>query len=146
MKFVKAAFKPDVHMIQVQVSGKDKPQWYACDQKVKTFAKNSFAEGDDIELTIEKREGKDYVTKVSRPGQASAPQSQAPASEPAKYTPNTGKYGAKTPEESEKITRLSVMSSAAQAIQVATGQITDPKILADAVIVLYRAMLAEIKK
>ena len=103
-------------------------------------------------LVKEQRDGKDFVTQVRRPGGSagqSAPVSNnqattAPQAAPAPKPTWNG--GGKSPEESEKITRLSVMSTAANAAQILTGQITDPVVLGDVVVGLYNKFLAEIKK
>ena len=155
-KLIKVAFQKD--MIKVNENGTEK--WYDCEKAAKGFAKSNFKEatcnkenkvleeGSEIELTIETRDNKPFVTQVRRPGQGAytpPAASSAPAGTgaPAPYKPS---YGQKTPEESEKITRLSVMSSATQAVSVLTGQIQDPNQLADIVVALYTRMLAEIKK
>ena len=147
VKLVKIAFQKD--MIKVNENGKE--VWYDADPKVKNFVKSSFHEGDDIELNFEQRNGKACIVRVSRPGQAApvAQQASAPVAEtPAPTTQQSqGSWrGQKSPEESEKITRLSVLSSATQAAAVLTGQINDPAVLADVVVSLYNKFLAEIKK
>ena len=157
VKFIQCAFKKE--MIKVNENGKD--VWYDADAKAKGYAKSAFKEGDEVELVIEQREGKSFVMQVRKPGQ-SAPQAtqapttgssapvQAPVSQsvpqmapaPVKQAWNGG---GKSPEESEKITRLSVMSTAANAAQILTGQIQDPVVLGDVVVQLYHKFLAEIK-
>lgn len=156
VKFIQAAFKKD--MVKVLENGKD--VWYNCDKAAKGFASKAFKEGDEVELVIEQRGNDPFVTQVRRPGghvpaqqpyngasqaaPSTAPQA-APAQAAAPYQAKPA-YGQKSPEESEKITRLSVMSSATQAVQVMTGQINDPNVLGDVVVSLYNRMLAEIKK
>jgi len=147
-KFLQVAFKKE--MIKVNENGKD--VWYEADAKAKGYAKSAFKEGDEVELVKEQRDGKDFVTQVRRPGGSagqSAPVSNnqattAPQAAPAPKPTWNG--GGKSPEESEKITRLSVMSTAANAAQILTGQITDPVVLGDVVVGLYNKFLAEIKK
>jgi len=151
VKFIQAAFKKE--MIKVSSNGQE--VWYDCDPKAKGFAKTAFQPGDDVELTTEDRGGKVYVTRVSRPGQANynpnatqqapAPQTQSQPSTAPTVNVRPA-YGQKTPEESERISRLSAMSSASNAVQVLTGQINDPAVLGDIVVSLYNKMLAEIKK
>lgn len=164
VKLIKVAFKKD--MIKVNDNGKE--MWYNCDKAAKGYAKTAFQEavcnkenvvlqeGSEVELVKERRniEGQDvdFVTQVRKPGQGSytppaSTGASAPVSSPQAATPAfKPSYGAKTPEESEKITRLSIMSTAANAAQALTGQIQDPNVLGDVIVALYVKFLAEIKK
>jgi len=149
VKFIKVAFKKD--MINVEENGKG--IWYDCDVKAKGYAKSAFQEGAEVELVKEDRGGKPFVTQVRRPGQGGAsytpPAPTGTTSTPQASqttTPAKGNWGQKSPEESEKITRLSVMSSATQAVQVMTGRIESTEVLTMTVLSLYKAMLEEIKK
>jgi len=152
-KFGRVAFKPDMILIKGPENN-GKGVWYNCSPQAKGYAKATFYEDDEVELVLEQRDGKPFVTQVKRPGQGGAsPASAAPTggtSAPSgASTPNQGArpaYGQKTPEESEKITRLSVMSSATQAVQVMTGRIESTEVLTMTVLSLYKAMLEEIKK
>jgi hypothetical protein len=146
-KFVKAAFQKD--MIKVVEGGKE--AWFDCDPKAKAFA-SSFKEGDEVDLVTETRNGKPFITQVRRPGAtASAPVAPkantqvAPVASAAKpaYTP---KWEAKTPDVQALIVKQSTMSSAANLMQVMTGQINDINVLGESVISLYNRMLAEINK
>lgn len=156
-KFLKAAFKKDM----INVSGMPEP-WYDCDKAVKGFAGKAFKEGDDIELTIEQRNGKPFVTRVSKPGyggQQSQSQNQEPAqpqsqgsTQSTSSSPSNGTMKMPSeyskpfdPSTAEVVLRQSIMSSAAQAATVLTGAITDSGALTEVVIRIYKAMLAEIK-
>jgi hypothetical protein len=154
-KFVQVAFKKD--MIKVNEGGAD--VWYDTDKAVKGFAGKAFQAGDEIELTKELRNGKNFVTRVSKPGQGSgyqggqSSQSQsAPAASSSAAPDNGGQrqggyHGGKSPEESEKITRLSVMSTAGNIVsQGLCGQFQDPNTIGDVVISVYNKLLAEVKK
>jgi hypothetical protein len=166
IKLIKIAFKKD--MIKVNENGKE--VWYECDKAAKGYASKNFTEatlskdnktvleeGSEIELVLEQRniEGKNVqcVVQVRKPGQAAAPAPQA-SSQPSASTPapaltsSTTKqnYGQKSPEESERITRLSVMSSAVASVQALTGRIETVEQLSDTVLFVYNRLLAEIKK
>lgn len=154
-KFIKAAFKKDM----INVSGMPEP-WYDCDKAVKGYASKFFKEGDDIELSIEQRNGKPFVTRVSKPGgQQSQSQNQEPAQTQSQGSTSSSSSsspsnGMKMPSEyskpfdpstAEVVLRQSTMASAAQAATVLTGAITDSGALTEVVIRIYKAMLAEIK-
>lgn len=156
-KFVQVAFKKD--MIKVNENGNE--VWYDCDKAVKGFAGKAFQAGDDIELTKELRNGKNFVTRVSKPGQGGYQgggqnnQGGAPAnnggssssSDSGSSQPQGGYQGGKSQVESEKITRLSVMSTAATLVsQGLVGQFQDPNTISDVTISVYNKLLAEIKK
>lgn len=142
-KFNQVAFKKEM----IKVDG----VWYDCDPKAKGYAGKVFNEGDEVELVTEDRDGKPFVTKVCKPGGstggASASSSSSSSSSSASSTSKSSgrKYsGGKTPEESERISRLSLMSSASSAVQVLTGQLSSPDELKEVVLDLYKAMAEEV--
>ena len=136
--FIKVAYQKD--MMKYKVNGEEK--WGACSPVVKKFAGGAFKEGDACNITVEgEKEGMANITRVEKVGGASAPASGGSST----TSTSSKKYGSKTPEESEKITRLSVLSSATKAVQTLTGQV-DVNTLEEVVVSLYNSLLKEVKK
>lgn len=136
--FIKVAYQKD--MMKYKVNGEEK--WGACSPAVKKYAGGAFKEGEACDMTIEgEKEGMANITRVEKVGGSSAPASGGNSS-PAS---SSKKYGSKTPEESERITRLSIMSSTTTAVQALTGQV-DLNTIEEVTVSLYNALLKEIKK
>jgi len=93
-KFIKAGFKEP--FLKVVIEGKE--EWMSCDSAVRTFAQNSFAEGDDIEFEYEKsKDGKFSITgKVTKVGGST---------EPPKSTSSSATY---SQDKTESIIRQTV--------------------------------------
>jgi hypothetical protein len=116
-------------MLQLNVDGT--PKWYFLDEKVKGFAEK-IKVGDTVSVTTtsfvdatdgnKKKDKIIFLTKEADGGaseEAAQPGAGAPASVTEKYQNQKKEfkpYGAKSPRESEKITRLSVLSSTVQIV------------------------------
>ena len=136
--------------ICVEVEGKD--TWYECSAEVKSYAQQNFKSGEQCEVTKENRDGKEFVTKIFRPGQGGAAVASSPASTPAAQAQQAQKQAepkstgyAKSPEDSKQIRRLSVLSSAANALTGIQSQL-DPNTLPEYLVALYNRLLAEVEK
>lgn len=150
-KFVRVATKPGCLMMKVVVEGKE--QWADCSQAVYDFAKKAFKEGQEVTLTAAYENNRYNVSRMEG-GNAGA--SQTPAnnfsstqtSKPAGTSTASGKsYGGygKSPEESERITRLSVLSSVCTALGAIPGQV-EVNAIGDVVEELYTRFLNKIKE
>jgi len=86
-KFV-GSTKPttQANVIKVEIEGKE--VWATCSSAVKEFARKNFNEGDMIDFTYEKKNGKYNITsKVTKVGGGSSnPQTTSPADPPTNYT------------------------------------------------------------
>ena len=151
-KFVRVATKPGCLMMKVVVEGKE--QWADCSQAVHDFAKKSFKENQEVTLTATYENNRYNVSRLeSGTGGSSQPTtgtSSASTSKPATTTGTSSaapvkSYGSKSPEESERITRLSVLSSACSVVAAAPGQV-EVNALGDVVEELYTRFLNKIKE
>lgn len=130
MKFLVAFKKADATLLKVRTD-ESKEVWIGCSDEVFNYAKKSFKPEDDIVLTTEKKAGKDFITRVARPGgakvepkpveattAATAPTNNVTETkaEPVKapYKPYEKKTYGKSPEEQDKITRQCAMKSAVE--------------------------------
>lgn len=155
-QFVRAAKKPGLEMIKVIIPGrKQEGEWADCPQNVKNFAGKAFQEGQAVILTAELANNKYNVSRIEPVGGA-APQAPAqqnytpPAQQPPKQTyvppvPNVGYMKEKTPQESAQIMRLSVYSSACQAVKALTGQVNVDTIC-DVIDKIYKRGLTNAQK
>lgn len=151
-KFVRVATKPGCIMMKVIVDGKE--QWADCANPVYEFAKKSFQEGQDITLTADYANNRYNVSRIEAgSGSSSSPSSSgsslAPANKPAasssNYSPSsTGKSYGKSPEESERITRLSVLSSVCTLLGAIPGQV-EVNAVGDVAEELYNRFLGKVK-
>ena len=152
-KFVRVATKPGCLMMKVVVEGKE--QWADCSQPVYDFAKKAFKEGQEVTLTAAYENNRYNVSRMES-GAGGGTQtttgasSASPTSKPSTTSTSSsgaGKpsYGNKSPEESERITRLSVLSSACSVVAAAPGQV-EVNALGDVVEELYTRFLNKIKE
>ncbi len=151
-KFVRVATKPGCLMMKIVVEGKE--QWADCPQPVYDFAKKAFKEGQEVTLTaayennrynVSRMEGGNAATTQAPANTTSASQASKPAgTSTAPVASKTyGGYG-KSPEESERITRLSVLSSVCTALGAIPGQV-EVNAIGDVVEELYTRFLNKIK-
>lgn len=136
--FVKVAIKKD--MIKYKdLEGNEK--WATCSDKVKSYVAKFFKEGDKMAVQGEQQDEFFYITKAENPDYAGGvkKEGEAPKSTSGSFQKT------KSPEESERITRLSVLGSASQAVTALTGQV-DPNTIQEITLSLYTAMLNKIKE
>lgn len=142
-KVTKKSFKGDMLLLNEVGKESEKGKWYFLSEPVQAFAKKiNVGAGSELETIETEQRGKDtYITKLKTSGDSQAvvhrPTYQGSA--PAKNT----SWGQKSPEESEKITRLSVLSSVSNI--VAQLQLTDVEEIKKVSSELFRSFLAEIK-
>lgn len=132
-------------MFQLQETGKadSKPVWYYLANHVLKFAE-TVKEADSFGIQTEKKHMKDYIIRIEK-GTSEAPKNTNGASkEPWKPAPKKEwtPYQ-KSPEESEKITRLSVLSSAANIVANMEG--ITPELAYSTVEDLFSRMLTLIR-
>lgn len=142
-KVAKKSFKGDMLLLNEVGKESEKGKWYFLTEAVQSFAKKlNVSAGSELESIETEQRGKDtYITKLKANG-------ESPASV---YKPTTAyqqssaksSWNQKTPEESEKITRLSVLSSVSNI--VAQLQLTDVEEIKKVSTELFRSFLAEIK-
>lgn len=157
-KFGRVAKSPSKNMLKVIVNGQD--QWADCTPQVKGFASKAFQEGQDVILTASFANNRYNVSRIEnmsggKPPVAApsntAPQTQAPKPATQPTTSSYSHYGsgeyqkARTPEESERMTRLSVLSSVCEALAAVPGQI-DVNALWDVVETGYNRFLMKVKE
>ena len=150
-KFVRVATKPGCLMMKVVVDGKE--QWADCSQAVYDFAKKSFKEGQEVTLTAAYENNRYNVSRMEsgNGGGTQTTPSTSPTSKPATTTGTSssgaGKtsYGSKSPEESERITRLSVFSSVCTALGAIPGQV-EVNAIGDVAEELYIRFLNKVKE
>lgn len=168
LKVVKfAAKKKD--MIQL-AEGTNSPKWYWMSSAVQGFAHKAIKAGDEV--TIEGNEEKDNLTIITRISKAGAGSSQKKETtksdtgfkcEDCKCDLKDGKYKkcfkcneknpskstgggySKSPEDSERITRLSILSSVCQAVTALVGNV-DRNDIGDVINSLYDKFYEKISK
>jgi hypothetical protein len=155
LKVTQIAFKK-VMFKAIDEKGTD--TWYHCIESVKSSLKvgDSLTVGTTQKGTVEGKEV-DIIQTITKVG-AQAPVS-TPTSAPASATPATGTVAQafkaanpgdyqkpKSPEEVQLILNQSTMASACQCIQVMAGRFDDVGTLAEATVVLYNRLLAEVKE
>ncbi len=88
-KFIRAGHKEP--FIKVVMDGKE--TWCSCSDAVRTFAKNNFAQGDDIEFEYETKDGKPNITsKVTKVGGSSASSEKKEEGKKSYSQPTGNKY------------------------------------------------------
>ena len=153
MKFKLAVKKNNKFLIKMVLDdGQEK--WATTSQAVFNFAKNNFKEGDDADFVYRVDNNQYFVDRINKPGYKQETQSggynpnpssqdsgqkPAPSSPQKTYSPyNSGDYmKPRTPEEAERMTRLSILSSVCEAIKVFSGTINDANTLWEMVETIY---------
>lgn len=158
-KFLSVAKSPARHMMKVIVNGQE--QWADCSPQVKGFAAKALREGQDVVLTASYANNRYNISRIEANGGYQQP-AQTTTSRPAPaqtYTPpaaqtqpvSTQNYNnadymkPRTPEEAERMTRLSVLSSVCSALGAIPGQI-DLNTLWDVVEAGYVRFLNKVKE
>jgi len=144
-KFMRVATKPGCLMMKVVVDGKE--QWADCSQAVHDFAKKAYKEGQEVTMTAEFDNNRYNVSRMEGGNNTSAAAGSASSASSSKptTTSTTKSYGSKTPEESERITRLSVLSSVCTALGAIPGQV-EVNAVGDVVEELYTRFLNKVKE
>ncbi len=113
-KVAKKSFKGNMLLLEKDGA---KGKWYFLSTPVEAYAKSSGVEvGTEVEDIQTEQRGKDtYITKLSIKGGSSvkSPTNDNTSTSSGGSNGYRPSYGSKSPEESEKITRLSVLSSVA---------------------------------
>lgn len=159
-KFIRVAKNPTCNMMKVVVNGKE--QWADCPQNVKNFAEKAFGEGQDVVLTADFVNNRYNVSRIEQAGgyqqPPQQPTQQAPAYQQAvqqptqQFTPPTAgnlemprKYrDPVTPDEAERMCRLSVLASVCESVSALTGQV-DANVLPDVIEATYDRLLNKVK-
>lgn len=167
--FERVARKPGCNMFKATVDGKS--QWVHCPQNVKNFAGKAFQSGQPISMDATFANNHYTATRVTsvdggQPEQTPPQVQQAVNPPPQQYSQpaqvqnthvpqaqvsNSGlrapsKYrDPVTPEESDRMCRLSVLSSVSQAVSTLQGQV-DVNTIGDVMLSLYDKCLAKIKE
>ena len=164
-KFLRVAKSPTTSMMKIIVNGQE--QWADCDPKVKGFAGKTMQEGQDVILTATFANNRYYISRISSAGtaapqtvpQTTPPQQQQTYQPPAQQTyqqpavhqpvgdvaPPKQYMNPRTPEEAERMTRLSVLSSVSTALAAVPGQI-DVNTLGDVIETMYTRFLTKVKE
>jgi hypothetical protein len=143
-------------MLKISVNGQE--QWADCSPQVKGFAAKVLQEGQDVVLTAAYLNNRYNVSRIEAFGAGTQPPAQnhvnQPPATPA-YTPaqhsapqnyNSSEFmKPRTPEEAERMTRLSVLSSVCTALGAVPGQI-DVNTLWDVVDAGYARFLTKVKE
>lgn len=108
-------------------------KWYGKTEAVEKFIGNIVV-GDEVEIKSEFTGGKNFLTYIIKGNSGSSFNKQ----EPSKQI-----YGQKSPEESEKIKRLSILSSVCTAVSALSGQL-DQNTLPEYIECLYDRMYKKI--
>jgi hypothetical protein len=152
-KITRKSFKGDMVELQSADNATEKPKWYFLDEKVQTYSKN-LKKGDTVNAKFIQK-GKDSVITYITKGGESDVQSPASTDKPTssyksypKYQSNNATqkpaWGQKSPEESERITRLSVLSSTV-AIVAALKEVTVENVY-EITEGLFDALLSKVKE
>jgi len=166
-KFLRVAKSPTKSMMKVIVNGQE--QWADCDPKVKGFAGKTMQEGQDVVITASFANNRYYISRISPVGGAApqtAPQTTAPQQQQTYQPPATQQtyqppvtvqqpvgqvappkqyMNPRTPEEAERMTRLSTLSSVCTVLAAVPGQI-DVNTLWDVVEAGYTRFLTKVKE
>lgn len=160
-KFLMVAKSPARNMMKISVNGKE--QWADCSPNVKGFAATTIQSGQDVVLTASFINNRYNISRINANGAGTPPPAvyQPPVQNTGvqqTYTPpvqqpspSTQNYNAteymkpRTPEEAERMTRLSVLSSICTALAAIPGQI-DVNTLWDVVESGYDRFLAKVKQ
>lgn len=158
-KFGRVAKSPTKNMLKIVVNGQE--QWADCTPQVKGFAGKAFQEGHDVVLTASYANNRYNVSRIE--SASGRPQAQAPVNTPpvqqtapvqtakpaAQHTSTYSGYSdyqkPRIPEESERMTRLSVLSSVCEAVAAIPGQV-DVNVLWDVIESGYNRLLAKVKE
>lgn len=143
-KVTKKSFKGDMLLLNEVGKENEKGKWYFLSEAVQAFAKKiNLGAGSEIESIETEQRGKDtYITKFKTSGDVNSVKRPTYTSE-SSASSSKGTWGQKSPEESEKITRLSVLSSVSNI--VAQLQISDVEEIKKVTCELYHTLLNEVK-
>lgn len=172
MKFKLAYQKGNKYLLKMILdNGEEK--WATTTAKVCSYAKGNFSEGEECEFDYENKNGQYHVKRIMKLGETGdAPVEVSNTGEGKTcscgkkikndkydncYSCNqknptggsalkSGYMKEKTPEESDRIMKLSLLATASHAVKVLTAQLPDADAVADAVIMIYNKLYNEIKK
>lgn len=122
----------------IKVADGDKDIWMGCPNKVYSWCKKAFKEGDEIDVEYTVKDGQYTASRVTKKGQGNGTK-QTEVKETTGTTKQTysGSYmNRKHPEESKQIRGLSILSSVCHAVQGLAGHI-DPNNVGEVIESLY---------
>lgn len=140
-KFIRAGHKEP--FIKVVMDGKD--TWCSCSDAVRTYAKNNFAEGDDVEFEYEMKDGKPSITsKVTKAGgsSSSSKSSSSEKKETKSYSQPTGNKW-NDPAVQESIKRQAVAHATTRALLSLQGHL-NPNNIGEVFDTLYDKILNKV--
>lgn len=119
-------------------------EWFSKTPAVESFL-SGIQKGDSVDIKSEKKNGRNilsYITKTASGSVVVAPDKGT--STGTGYKPS-GYSSHKSPEESEKIKRLSILSSVCTAVTALTGQL-DQNSLVECINTLYDKLYAKVSQ
>jgi len=117
--------------------------WMECSEKVYTWCKNQYKDGDEVDVEYTVKDGQYIATRVTKKGQGSKKTGTSSETKDTTSTKNKSSYNSygeymkrKHPDEGKQIRALSILSSVCNAVQGLAGHI-DPNNIGEVIDTLF---------
>lgn len=140
-RVVKKSFKGDMLQLSEETQTDEQAKWFFLTPAVQKFAV-TIKKGDSIDVVTEDKGDKKYISRINT-GKGSAERTPTAEAPTKTWSKPASTWGQKSPEESEKISRLSLLSSTATI--VASLGLKDTTEVLGAIDVVYEKLYGVLK-